>query len=101
MYVYIGNLPMETSEADLAHLFVPYGGTLSVCMPRDKVNGHPLGMAYIEVTSEEQGERAIKELNRTRIGDRTVLVSRAHDRTERRKNVGSAQCQLTKCHVIM
>ena len=97
MYIYIGNLPMETSETDLARIFLNYGGTLSVYMPRDKVNGHPLGMAFVEVASERQGLKAINELNRTRIGDRIVIVSKGHDRTERRKHLGISKCQLSEC----
>jgi len=100
MYIYIGNLPWETTEADIAGIFEQYGGALSVCIPKDKVNEHPLGMAFVEVREEQQGQQAIEDLNRNRIGDRVVIVVKARDRIERRQYSRHAKCQMTECPAI-
>jgi RNA recognition motif-containing protein len=87
MIIYIGNLSAETSENELSDLFKQYGQVTSVNIMRDEVSGGALGFAFVEMPGDSEASEAIAGLNRTRIGDRVVMVCETSGRIERRHSV--------------
>jgi len=85
MVIYIGNLSVETHEQDLIERFKPYGPVTSVKVMRDEVSGNALGFAFTKMHDRGAAYQAIAGLNRTRIGDRIVMVCETAPRLERRR----------------
>jgi len=85
MFIYVGNMPLETLEDELRRMFEAFGDVASAVIPADGVTGHALGFAFVEMPDREQALKAISQLDRTRMGERVVIVSRSGDRIERRK----------------
>lgn len=77
--IYIGNLPFQTSEAQLHDLFSQYGQVHSVKLVTDYVTGRSRGFGFVEM--ESQGaEKAIAGLNGSELDGRTLKVDIAKER---------------------
>jgi RNA recognition motif-containing protein len=75
--LYVGNLPYETTEADLQTLFEAAGQVSSVNIMRDRATGQARGFAFVEMKDAEGAQRAIAELNRHQLGGRSLTVNEA------------------------
>ena len=73
MKLYVGNLPIGTSNADLKELFSPFGEVTSAQVTKTKFSGHSGG--FVEML-REYGDRAISELNGQQID---CMVLRVHE----------------------
>jgi cold-inducible RNA-binding protein len=81
--LYVGNLAFTTSVQDLESLFAPYGASgVSVATESD---GRSRGFGFVDV-SEEQMQPAISATNGKDLGGRSLNVSEARPRPERREN---------------
>ena len=87
MFIYIGNLSVETNQQDLQNQFEQYGSVTSVNILTDEISGNPLGFAFVEMPNEDEALRAIYSLDRTRISDRIVMVCETTARLERRRSM--------------
>ena len=83
MKLFVGSLPFEVSEGELKELFNSYGDLISVKLITDRETGRSRGFGFVEVSSEDEGERAIKELNGSNLKGRNIVVKLAHERSER------------------
>ena len=75
--LYVGNLPYETTEADLQALFQPIGQVSTVNIVRDRATGQARGFAFVEMSDAEGARRAIAELDRHQLGGRSLTVNEA------------------------
>jgi cold-inducible RNA-binding protein len=75
--LYVGNLPYETAEAELQELFASAGTVESVQVVRDKTTGRPRGFAFVEMSTDEEAQKAIEELNAHQLGGRGLTVNEA------------------------
>jgi len=75
--LYVGNLPYETTEADLQALFEPAGQVSSVNVVRDRSTGQARGFAFVEMSDAEGAQRAIAEINQRQLGGRSLTVNEA------------------------
>lgn len=71
--IFIGNLDFSTGEDELRQLFAQYGKVARVALMTDRDTGRSRGFAFVEMTSTEEGERAIIALNGTQLGGRTSM----------------------------
>ena len=79
--LYIGNLPSETTDADLMELFSPLGACESVALITDRETGRPRGFAFVEMGSASEAQAAIARLNGTELQGRSLTVSEARERS--------------------
>ena len=65
MNIYVGNLSLQVTEADLRYEFVPFGVVASVKMMNDKYigSGQQRGYCFVEMPSAREGGAAIEGLN--------------------------------------
>jgi len=84
--IYVGNLPFSSSEDDLRDLFGAHGPVQSVAIITDRDTGRPRGFAFVEMDSSDAAESAIRALDGTQFGGRSIRVNEAQDR--RRGNSG-------------
>ena len=80
--LYVGNLPYETGETELQDLFSKVGPVESVRVMRDMATGRARGFAFVEMTTDEDAQRAVTELNQTQLGGRTLAVNEARPKPE-------------------
>ena len=75
--LYVGNLPYETGEAELQELFSRAGNVDSVKVMRDMATGRARGFAFVEMSSDDEAQKAISELNNYQVGGRGLTVNEA------------------------
>lgn len=75
--LYVGNFPFETGEAELQELFARAGNVESVQVMRDMATGRARGFAFVEMSTDEEAQKAITELNAYQLGGRGLTVNEA------------------------
>jgi RNA recognition motif-containing protein len=81
--LYVGNLPYEVGEADLQALFAQAGSVESVTVMRDQMTGRARGFAFVEMSTDEDAQKAIGDLNAKEFGGRNLTVNEARPKTAR------------------
>ncbi len=82
MNIYAGNIPRETSEAELREAFEKFGKVTSVTMIRDKYTNVFKGFAFIEMPDKAEAEKAIENMDGTMFSGRPLSVNPAKPKTE-------------------
>src|SRR4051794_30895840 len=80
--LYVGNLPYETGEAELQDLFSQAGTVESVKVMRDMATGRARGFAFVEMSTDEEAQQAIKEFNNHQLGGRGLAVNEARPKPQ-------------------
>lgn len=81
--IFVGNLSFNTNEDELRQLFEPHGQVDRVSIMTDRDTGRSRGFGFVEMASNEDGEKAIAALNGSQVGGRTINVNEARPKTER------------------
>ncbi|MGH9542899.1 MAG: RNA recognition motif domain-containing protein [Terriglobales bacterium] len=81
--IFVGNLAFSTTEAELRGLFEQYGAVDRVSLMTDRDTGRSRGFAFVEMTNDSDGEKAISALNGADVGGRKLNVNEARPKTER------------------
>lgn len=82
--LYVGNIPYQTTEAQLRTLFEQDGGQVDeVKIVMDRDTGRPRGFAFVEMASDAQAATAVESLNGKTFGGRPLTVSEARERSPR------------------
>jgi RNA recognition motif-containing protein len=91
MNIYISNLSFDVNDSDLRELFEEYGAVSSAKVITDKFSGKSRGFGFVEMNSEEEGQKAIEELNQAEYDGKVINVSVAkprEDRPDRKRSFG-------------
>jgi RNA recognition motif-containing protein len=89
MKLYVGNLSFQSSSHDLVELFASIGAVESATVVEDRETGRSRGFGFVEMANQEDGEKAIAELNGTEFAGREIKVNEAKPREDRgRSNYG-------------
>ncbi|KAI1504352.1 RNA-binding domain-containing protein [Biscogniauxia marginata] len=72
--LYIGNIPYETSDADLNRLFRELDNVTDVRVAVDRNTGWPRGFAHADFADVDSAQAAYEKLNETSIGGRQLRV---------------------------
>jgi RNA recognition motif-containing protein len=89
--LYVGNLPYEVGETDLQELFARAGSVESVSVMRDQATGRARGFGFVEMSSDEEAQNAIRELNGSQVGGRSLTVNEARPKPSRSGGFGGGQ----------
>ncbi len=81
--LFVGNLPYDTTEAELREYLSAVGTLSSVYLPVNRENGKPRGFAFVEFTESEQGQEAIRRFNNQPFKGRNLSISEARARESR------------------
>ena len=84
MNIYVGNLPFSTTESELRSLFGNYESVTSAKLITDRDSGRSRGFGFVELSDDEEGSRAIEDLNGFDLDGRSLTVNKARPRVERR-----------------
>jgi RNA recognition motif-containing protein len=83
MKLYVGNLSFRTSSSELQELFSQAGTVESASVVEDRDTGQSRGFGFVEMSSREEGEAAIRQLNGKEVGGRSLNVNEAKPREDR------------------
>jgi len=83
MKLYVGNLAFSTSSQDLQELFAAAGTVESASVVEDRETGRSRGFGFVEMSSKEEGEAAISQMNGKEVSGRALKVNEAKPREPR------------------
>ncbi len=83
MKLYVGNLSFQTSSYELEELFGGVGTVESATVVEDRETGRSRGFGFVEMSSQEEGEKAIAEFNGKEFAGREIKVNEAKPREDR------------------
>ena len=80
--IYVGNLPYSITEDSLREVFSPYGSVVSSRIIIDKLTGKSRGFGFIEMSTQEEADAAIKELDNAEVDGRNLRINLARPKEE-------------------
>src|SRR4030042_3057219 len=75
--LFVGSLPFSVTDDTLGRLFAQHGTVVSVNVIKDKYSGQSRGFGFVEMTTEEEAQKAITALNGYNLEGRTIVVKEA------------------------
>lgn len=79
----MGNLPFTTTDAELEDLFSQFGQINRAAVITDRETGRSRGFGFVEMENEEEGKKAIEEMNESDFSGRQLTVNEARPRAPR------------------
>lgn len=86
--IYVGNLNIRCTEAELRTAFEIYGKVDKAEIVRERDSGQPRGFAFVEMTNDAEGEKAIAGLNGSLMEGNALSVNEARPKRERTPSGG-------------
>ncbi|HEX3935346.1 MAG TPA: RNA-binding protein [Puia sp.] len=83
MNMYVSNLGFQVTDEELKALFAKFGVVTSAKVITDRETGKSRGFAFVEM-DDKAAETAMKELDGSRLDDRSISVSKAKPKSESR-----------------
>lgn len=83
--LYVGNLSYNTTEQELRDLFSQAGEIADLRLMSDGATGQSRGFGFVEMSTDEGADEAIKRFNGYDMDGRELVVNVARPRTERRE----------------
>jgi len=83
MSIYVGNLSYDVTEENLNAVFAEYGTVRRVQIPTDRETGRVRGFGFVEMSSDDEEEKAIEALDGAEWMGRDLKVNKARPREER------------------
>lgn len=81
--IYVGNLSFRATESDLSDAFSQYGSVSKVSIIMDRETGRSRGFGFVEMSNADEAKAAIKALDQSKLGDRTISCNEARERESR------------------
>ncbi|MDP3015218.1 MAG: RNA-binding protein [bacterium] len=75
--LYVGGLSYSTTDSALKEAFSQAGAVESATIIIDKMSGRSKGFGFVEMSSDEEAEKAIEMFNGKELDGRTVTVNEA------------------------
>ncbi len=81
--LYVGNLGYDVTSADLQTLFAAHGNVQSAQVIEDRESGRSKGFGFVEMSSDDEANKAISALNGQEHSGRALTVNEAKPRESR------------------
>jgi RNA recognition motif-containing protein len=78
--IYVGNLPFSATEQEVRDLFSSHGSVDSVNIIMDRETGRARGFGFVEMSEASSADDAIRALDGSDMGGRSLRVNEAEDR---------------------
>jgi RNA recognition motif-containing protein len=79
--IYVGNLAFSTDSAALRKLFAGFGEVSSAQVIEDRDTGRSRGFGFVEMTSAEDAQTAISQVDGSTVDGRQLNVNVARERS--------------------
>lgn len=80
--LFVGSLAWETTDESLQSLFATVGSVLSATVIKDRYSGRSKGFGFVEMSTPEEAQKALAELNGKELDGRNINVSEAKPRED-------------------
>ena len=81
--LYVGNLSFEATQSEIEAAFGAFGKVQSVNLVTDRDTGRPRGFGFVEMSTDDEADAAVKGLDGTESGGRRLTVNIAKPRENR------------------
>lgn len=81
--LYVGNLSFQTEQWGLRDAFSQYGEVISADIVTDRDTGRSRGFGFVEMSNDEDAQKAIAGLNDRDLDGRNLKVNEARPREDR------------------
>ena len=81
--MFVGSLPWAVDDAKLAEIFAQAGNVVSAQVVKDRETGRSRGFGFVEMSTDEEAQNAVKNLNGTDVEGRKIVVNIARPREDR------------------
>jgi RNA recognition motif-containing protein len=81
--IFVGNLSFNSSENAVRALFEEYGTVDRVSIVTDRDTGQQKGFAFVEMSVNAEGDRAIESLSGYDLDGRSLTVNEARPKADR------------------
>lgn len=81
--IFVGNLSFGTTEGAVRSMFENYGTVGRVSIVTDRDTGQARGFAFVEMSDDAEGEKAIAALNGHDLDGRALNVNEARPKEDR------------------
>ena len=81
--LYVGNLSYDTNENGLKDFFSKAGSVESAIIITDKISGRSKGFGFVEMSSDDEAQKAVDTLNGGELDGRNISVAEARPMTDR------------------
>lgn len=86
--LYVGNISYKTTEDELSSLFSQAGTVESVKIITDQYSGRSKGFGFVELSSQDEADKAISMFNGYALGERKLIVNEARPQTPKKGGFG-------------
>ena len=86
--LYVGGLSYDTTEAGLKDAFSQAGEVVSATVITDQMSGRSRGFGFVEMSTEEEAQKAIEMWNGKELDGRTLVVNEAKPKSDRPRRPG-------------
>ena len=86
--LYVGGLPYSTQEDALKELFAQAGTVVSAVIIMDKMSGRSKGFGFVEMSSQDEAQKAISMFNDQEFEGRKLTVNEARPMEARPPRTG-------------
>lgn len=84
--LFIGGLSWDTTDSTLSNFFAKVGTVVSAVVITDRYTGRSKGFGFVEMSTEEEAEKAKQELNGQSLDGRSIAISDARPQQPRENN---------------
>lgn len=86
--LYVGNLSFNVAEDSLRDVFTNFGTVESCKLITDRDTGRSKGFGFVEMSSAEEAQSAIAELDGSELDGRNMRVNEAKPQERRERSFG-------------
>jgi len=79
--LFVGSLPWSVNDQELFEIFSPFGQVREAKVITDRETGQSRGFGFVTYNRDEDAAKAIREMNRAVVGQRTINVNEAQERS--------------------
>lgn len=89
--LFVGGIPYSTSEDALRAIFSKVGTVESVAIITDRMTGRSKGFGFVEMSNDDEAQKAIETLNDTDLEGRKISVKEAQPKAPREGGFGGGR----------
>lgn len=86
--LFVGSLPFSIDDAKLKTLFEEFGTVESAKVIIDRDSGQSKGFGFVEMSTTDEAQAAIKAMNSKDIDGRNIVVNVAKPQVDRQNSFG-------------
>ncbi|OGE22768.1 hypothetical protein A2688_02175 [Candidatus Daviesbacteria bacterium RIFCSPHIGHO2_01_FULL_38_8] len=84
--LFVGGISWNTTDDQLRDFFSQVGNVVSATIIKDKFTSRSRGFGFVEMSSDEEADQAVQQLNGQALDGRNIVVNEAKPQEPRDRN---------------